>query len=241
MKKSSYFFDHDYNARNDEKVLQLRSEFGAEGYGVYWMILESMAESSDGAIHRVAIGGLSLSYGIPKEKLTAIIDYTIGVGLLKESVPGDIVSSRMIAHKARIEAMRKAGKRGAEKRWSTSHEDSHPITPPLVPQCKGEERRVDKISNVPSDVWHLFDEYERISGRKIMARTGKRISALSARLKEFEQQDIIRAWAAMSTNKHLRGENTGKVDYFSIEYASRPDRIEHWLNHYHSQTDAAPQ
>lgn len=31
--KDAYFFAHDCNARNDPKILALRSVYGAEGYG----------------------------------------------------------------------------------------------------------------------------------------------------------------------------------------------------------------
>ncbi len=31
--KDAYYFPHDCNARNDPKILALRSVFGAEGYG----------------------------------------------------------------------------------------------------------------------------------------------------------------------------------------------------------------
>jgi len=48
--KDAFYFQHDYNARNDEKVLELRSNYGVEGYGLFWMLLESMAETDDGKI-----------------------------------------------------------------------------------------------------------------------------------------------------------------------------------------------
>ena len=41
------YFSHDTNARNDEKVIKLRMRHGAAGYGIYFMILERLAESSD--------------------------------------------------------------------------------------------------------------------------------------------------------------------------------------------------
>ena len=44
MSKDTFWFKHDYNARNDEKILELRSIHGAEAYGVYWMIVETMAD-----------------------------------------------------------------------------------------------------------------------------------------------------------------------------------------------------
>lgn len=46
MKKQGYF-SHDSNARSDEKILNLRMALGAEGYGIYFMLLERMREDPD--------------------------------------------------------------------------------------------------------------------------------------------------------------------------------------------------
>jgi tRNA splicing endonuclease len=45
--KEAYYFSHDSNARNDEKIISLRIKHGMEGYGIYWAILERMRENSD--------------------------------------------------------------------------------------------------------------------------------------------------------------------------------------------------
>lgn len=41
------YFSHDFNARNDEKIIRLRMELGAEGYGIYFMLLERLRENKD--------------------------------------------------------------------------------------------------------------------------------------------------------------------------------------------------
>lgn len=38
------FFSHDSNARNSDKLIPLRASMGAEGYGIYFMILERLRE-----------------------------------------------------------------------------------------------------------------------------------------------------------------------------------------------------
>lgn len=38
------FFSHDSNARNSDKIIPLRAKMGAEGYGIYFMILERLRE-----------------------------------------------------------------------------------------------------------------------------------------------------------------------------------------------------
>ena len=45
--KDAYYFSHDANARNDPKICAMRAEFGAEGYGWYWVIVEMLREQED--------------------------------------------------------------------------------------------------------------------------------------------------------------------------------------------------
>ena len=45
--KSTNYFSHDSNARNDEKLVRLRMKQGAAGYGVYFMILERLREEAN--------------------------------------------------------------------------------------------------------------------------------------------------------------------------------------------------
>lgn len=45
--KDSIFFSHDANARHDPKILEMRSLYGAEGYGWYWIIVEMLREQKD--------------------------------------------------------------------------------------------------------------------------------------------------------------------------------------------------
>jgi hypothetical protein len=47
MSKEAYYFSHDANARHDPKILAMRSEFGIQGYGVYWVIVEMLREQEE--------------------------------------------------------------------------------------------------------------------------------------------------------------------------------------------------
>jgi hypothetical protein len=46
MAKEAYYFSHDANARNDSKILSMRFDYGTEGYGMYWIIIECLREES---------------------------------------------------------------------------------------------------------------------------------------------------------------------------------------------------
>lgn len=46
-KKEAYYFSHDYNARNDEKIKDLVMEMGMEGYGIFWAIVEDLYNNAN--------------------------------------------------------------------------------------------------------------------------------------------------------------------------------------------------
>jgi hypothetical protein len=45
--KDAYYFSHDSNARNDTKILAMRCDYGVEGYGMYWIIIETLRDESN--------------------------------------------------------------------------------------------------------------------------------------------------------------------------------------------------
>ena len=44
--KDAYYFSHDSNARQDDKIIALRMKHGWEGYGIYWAIIEKLRDAS---------------------------------------------------------------------------------------------------------------------------------------------------------------------------------------------------
>jgi hypothetical protein len=138
MAKDSYYFSHDYNARNDEKILELRAEFGAEGYGVFWMIVETMAENENGGVKASLIGGLSLGYGVAKDRLSLIIDRCLSLSLFYEE-DGYYFSNRLLEHKKYRKELSEYGSKGANSRWGGHREAIAPLM-----QRKGKERKGNK-------------------------------------------------------------------------------------------------
>lgn len=116
MAKDSFWFKHDYNARNDEKILELLSEHGAEAYGIYWMIVETMAENDNGGVKASLMGGLSHGFRVAKIRLIEVIDCCVKVGLFYEK-EGFYFSNRMLKHKEERKFFSDKGKEGAELKW----------------------------------------------------------------------------------------------------------------------------
>jgi hypothetical protein len=148
MAKDAFYFSHDYNARNDEKILELRSTYGAEGYGIFWMVVEAMAEGSSGGLKATLIGGLSLGFGIPKHKLTEIMTHCIEVGLFFEK-DGSYYSRRLLTHKQFRNSLSNWGRIGAEKRKAG-------LSPPTTKEMKGKE--IEEIGIAP-DMFKVFKKH----------------------------------------------------------------------------------
>jgi hypothetical protein len=47
MGKNTFYFSHDYNARNDEKIKELIFKYGMFGYGIYWSIIEELYQNTN--------------------------------------------------------------------------------------------------------------------------------------------------------------------------------------------------
>ena len=112
------WFKHDYNARNDEKILELRAEYGWKGYGLFFGIIEFMCETETGCLDTERIGGLSVAYNLPKDELLAFISFCIDIDLFFEDEDGLIKSGRVVTHLEKMNTYKQAGKKGAKKRWN---------------------------------------------------------------------------------------------------------------------------
>ncbi len=47
MPKDTFYFSHDYNARNDEKIKRLIRKHGMVGYGIFWSIVEDLYNNAN--------------------------------------------------------------------------------------------------------------------------------------------------------------------------------------------------
>jgi hypothetical protein len=150
-KKDTFWFKHDYNARNDEKILELRSIHGAEAYGIYWMIIETMADSSNGGMSKFLLGGISQGFGILKPRLVEILKCCIEVGLFYEE-EDFYYSNRLLKHKKERELFSDMGYKGFLKREENKknkgglREAYGGLKGGLSEERRGEEKRIKGVS-----------------------------------------------------------------------------------------------
>lgn len=117
MKKDSYWFHHDSNAKDDPKCMLLIDQLGMEGYGIYWMLLEVLREQPDYRCPLKLVSVLAKRYNTTTEKVkTVICSYD-----LFRVEKGELFFSRSLVNRMqaydKIKMLRsKAGKVSADRR-----------------------------------------------------------------------------------------------------------------------------
>ncbi len=118
MSAKSHFFSHDFNARNNYKLLELRADYGWEGYGLFWAICEIVAEN-DKPLPHDRVGAVSVALGVPKEFLAGFIKQCLELGLFVEKEAGvtsESLELRLDHKRDVIKKRSEAGKKSAEAR-----------------------------------------------------------------------------------------------------------------------------
>lgn len=147
------WFKHDYNAKGDEKILELRAEYGWKGYGLFFAMIETMCEQETGCIDLERIGGLSIAYGLPKDELITFIEYCIEIELFFEDEDGLIKNNRVIDHLEHMNTLKEAGKKGANKRWKQQKyrgANRGANATPNADKIREDKIREDKRDGIPS-------------------------------------------------------------------------------------------
>lgn len=128
--KDVYYFSHDANARRDPKMQALRSKYGSNGYGIYFMLIEILSEQHGYKIEKFPMlyDGLAKDMWETSEALKDVISYMINDCHLLRENETHIWSESLIRRKAiqeqkrqiKVEAGRVGGIKSGETR-KTKH------------------------------------------------------------------------------------------------------------------------
>jgi hypothetical protein len=70
MAKDAYYFSHDSNAKDDPKCVLLIEQLGLEGYGIFWMLIETLRDQPGYKYPIALISALARRYNTTAEKVT---------------------------------------------------------------------------------------------------------------------------------------------------------------------------
>ena len=122
--KDAYFFSHDCNARNDPKILALRSVYGAEGYGVYFMLVEILREQPDYklAVNKYIWSTLAMQMQVEASKLEQIIndcctEFSENGNTLLVNDREYLYSASLLRRMGKVDDISNLRREAARKRW----------------------------------------------------------------------------------------------------------------------------
>ena len=197
MLNKSYYFQHDYNAAYDEKIMYLRSIYGMEGYGLYWYFIELMHQSQNSKLKCKLINGIAFQLNVDIDLLLSFYNNCIDVELFVTDNEY-YWSERVLINKELQDEKRKlksfAGKKGMEKRWGITNDN-------IVITKDNKEKEIKvKETKVKETKVKLFSETEFID---IEIFKQKFIGSIYENANFNYYHEIINNWSSSGGNKKL--------------------------------------
>ena len=82
-RRDTYYFPHEYNAKDDPKCERLISVMGMEGYGIFWALLEVLRVQPDYTYPLVNIPIVAHSFTQPRNRCVELYSISGCLRLLK--------------------------------------------------------------------------------------------------------------------------------------------------------------
>lgn len=122
MVKDSYYFPHDSNAKDDPKILMVFDTLGCEGYGIYWVLIETLRDQQDYKCQLKILPGLARRFGTTFEKIKAVV-FNFDLFTVEDETffLSESLCRRMERYDKKKEFARNAGKISALKRMNLTN------------------------------------------------------------------------------------------------------------------------
>jgi len=145
MPKDTFYFSHDYNARNDEKIKMLIRKHGMIGYGVFWAIVEDLYNNANAL--RTDYDGIAYDLRLHSDIIKSVVnDFDLF------EINGDYFGSSSVQERLdqRNEKSLSARK-SASYRWNKKEENANALRTlsegNAIKERKGKEIKGKEINN----------------------------------------------------------------------------------------------
>jgi uncharacterized protein YdaU (DUF1376 family) len=165
--KETFYFSHDYNARNDEKLLKLQKELGFEAIGIYWCMVEMLYEHNGFMKYDCN----AFAYNLRIDKVN-IIKYIIENYELFEVSNEKVSSKSILARLRKRKGKSEKARQSAFHRWNKGKEDNANA---MRTQCdsnaiKERKGKDTSVATLHLQVIELFDYYKQEFKNKIHSK-----------------------------------------------------------------------
>lgn len=110
--KDTFYFSHDYNTRQDEKIRSLIRRHGMEGYGIFWAIIEDLYNNANRL--KSDIEGIAYDLRVKEETVKSII-YDFGLFVFEGAYFGSLSAQARIEERDKKSTL---ARDNAFKRWN---------------------------------------------------------------------------------------------------------------------------
>jgi len=228
MSKNGFYFPHDYNARNDRKLVRLRQKHGIVGVGIYWCVIEMLYEEG-GYLLLSDCEGIAEELKIEKSTLEDIVNNS---GLFNKK--NGKIFSKTALKRLKVRRMKsELARQSADTRWERERkmrtQSERNAKAMLIKNSKEKKSKVNKesIKKETLEDFNLTPEFKEllIKLRELPSWEGL-ISEDIAWLRELRSywpnisvEDIIacRDWNLDNRKEHSR--------------AQWKNRIRNWMLH----------
>lgn len=183
--KEAYYFRHDCNARNDQKIIALRIRHKMEGYGIYWSIIEMLRESASYMCttdYNIVAFGLHVG----AEKIKSIVE---DFGLFEFTQDGKYFYSKRLLKDMQVrDDISETRRKAINKRWDKKNdnqqdkrkEDTNAIQ--MYNTCNTIKEKERKEYNISTS-----NEVENIEKEIIKEKAAKRTAFVPPTLTEVQE------------------------------------------------------
>jgi Domain of unknown function (DUF4373) len=149
MPKDTFYFSHDYNSRNDEKIKKLIRKHGMQGYGIFWAIVEELYNNAN-ALH-LDYDGIAFDLRTESEIIKSVLhDFDLfvfnGDNFGSLSVQNRINNRQDKSQKARDSAYSRWNKNKIDANAVQTQSDTNAIKERKGKEIKGKESKESKPS-----------------------------------------------------------------------------------------------
>jgi len=168
MPKDTFYFSHDYNARNDEKIKRLIRKHGMQGYGLFWAIVEDLYNNANAL--RTDYDGIAYDLRSDYDTVASVInDFDLFV------FKGDFFGSKSVQERLDQRNIKsESARKSASYRWDNANALRTQSEGNAKKERKGKEIKGKEI-NIAFDFF--WDLYEKKTGEK--SKLVKKWDALS--------------------------------------------------------------
>ena len=155
MPKDTFYFSHDYNARNDEKIKMLIRKHGMIGYGVFWAIVEDLYNNANAL--RTDYDGIAYDLRLHSDIVKSVVnDFDLF------EINGDYFGSSSV--KTRLDQRNEkslSARKSASYRWNKIDKDANALQTlsegNAKKERKGKEIKGKEINNTVPPVQEFLE------------------------------------------------------------------------------------